>query len=69
MLLFTNRADSVHNVATFRTTAERLRARDRTPLIGRSDVALTVRMKLDNTHWLPSDRACPLVNPPLKHVI
>ena len=38
-------------------------------VIGRSDVALTVRMKLDNTHWLPSDLACPLVNPPLKHLI
>ena len=52
-----------------RTTAERLRARDRTPLIGRPDVALTVRTKLDNTHWLPSTRACPLVNPPLKHLM
>ena len=43
---------------------------DRAPLIGRSDVALTVRMKLDNTHWLPSDRASPLhVNSTLKHLI
>ena len=53
MLLFTNRADSVNSVATPRTTGHRSRAsraRDRTPLIGRSDVALTVRMKLDNTH-------------------
>ena len=52
-----------------RTTAERLRARDRTPLIGQSDVDLTVLTKLDNTHWLPSERACPLVNPPLKHLM
>ena len=52
-----------------RTTAERLRARDRTPLIGWSEVGLTVRTKLDNIHWLQSDRACPLVNPPLKHLM
>ena len=52
-----------------RTPAELLRARDRTPLIGQSEVGLIVRTKLDSIHWLPSDRACPLVNPPLKHLM